>query len=87
VKSSKKRACMRPLLSVAAAVTVAACSTTAPSPSGIAPEGTQARPATPATPAASVLPGTAVAAPRLMQNGRPACGNVTGRAPRNPDCE
>jgi hypothetical protein len=32
------------------------------------------------------LPGMSAVAPRTLGNGRPACGNVTGRAPQPIDC-
>jgi hypothetical protein len=87
-----RRSLVRPLLAVSA-VSLAACGSSAlpaqitrdpaatPPPTA-APSASPAAPTGSGSPAGAVAP--AAATPRVMPNGRPACGNVAMRA--SPDC-
>jgi len=82
----RKRVVARPLLSLAplaAAATVAACGAHGPAPAIAEDDAGSQAPA--ARGAAAPSPPAAIA-PRVMPNGKPACGNVASRAPRPPDC-
>jgi len=71
-----KRPTVRPLLAVAAAASLAGCSSNA------VPSAATADPAVTAPSA-----GSAFVTPRVTPSGRPACGNVTMRAIKGVDCD
>ena len=48
---------------------------------------TEVEPALPANVVRNVRPVRPAIAPRVLHNGRPACGNVASRAPQPIDCE
>jgi len=90
MQHARRRGLTRPLLAVAA-VSLAACGSTAVPPPAPADPVAVTGGASPPAPAASAAllsaPQPAAATPRVTPNGRPACGNVTMRAPSPPDCD
>jgi hypothetical protein len=67
----------------AVALGLAGCEEATPAPAVASPSPTAA-PGVAKPPAAPV---PAAVAPRTLPNGRPACGNVMGKAPLPPECE
>jgi len=65
----------------AVALGLAGCEEATPAP--VASSPTPAPVAKPAPAPAAVVP----VAPRTLPDGRPACGNVMGKAPRPPECD